>query len=82
MSAFSPEEEAQRGHAKKGKTWRGRRSKGKGPKPDHMAEANKHIEHAKQDPTPKGTTAHLFRALSHLKKAAREAPERPAENAV
>lgn len=57
------------------RTHRGRRSKGKGPKPDHMAQANQHIDKAKADPTPKGTTAHLFRALSSLKRAAKDAPE-------
>lgn len=49
-------------------THRGRRSKGKGPKPDHMNEANQHLDNARKDPTPKGTTAHLFKALSSLKK--------------
>lgn len=72
---FSPEEQAQRGHRAKGKTHRGRRSRGKGPKPDHMAEANQHIQNAHKDPTPKGTTAHLFRALSSLKKAQQATPE-------
>ncbi len=56
-------------HGQKRKTHRGRRSKGKGPKPtDHMAEANQHLENAKKDPTPQGTTAHLFKALSSLKR--------------
>lgn len=53
------------------KTHRGRRSKGHGPKPaqpDAMGEANTHIQNAHKDPTPKGTTAHLFKALSSLKK--------------
>lgn len=79
MSPFSAEEQAQRGHQAKGKTWRGRRSKGKGHKPaaDHMAQANQHLQNAKDDPTPKGTTAHLFRALSSLKKAAQVEPADP-----
>lgn len=57
------------------KTHRGRRSKGKGPKPeqrDHMGEANSHIQNAHKDPTAKGTSAHLFKALSSLKKASKE----------
>lgn len=66
--------DAQQGHKKR--THRGRRSKGKGPKPvesasggdDHMAAANEAIDAARKDPTPKGTTAHLFKALSRLKK--------------
>lgn len=64
------------------KTHRGRRSKGKGPKPDHMAEANQHLENAKKDPTPKGTTAHLFRALGSLKKAQKADASESSENAV
>lgn len=54
------------------KTHRGRRSKGKSAKPDHMAQANQHLQNAHKDPTPQGTTAHLFRALSSLKKASKE----------
>lgn len=67
--------QAQQGHKKK--THRGRRSKGKGPKVDHMAEANKHLTNAKADPTPQGTTAHLFRALSSLKKVPKEPAAEP-----
>lgn len=61
--------DAQQGQ--KRRTHRGRRSRGKGPKPDgadHMAQANAHIDAAHKDPTPKGTTAHLMKALSSLKK--------------
>lgn len=54
------------------KTHRGRRSKGKGPKPDHMGDANQHIQNAHKDPTAKGTSGHLFKALSSLKKAAKD----------
>lgn len=57
------------------RTHRGRRSRGKGPKPDHMAVANEHIQSAHKDPTPHGTTAHLFKALSALKKAKGQSPE-------
>lgn len=73
-SPFSPEEQAQMGQRAKSRTHRGRRSKGKGPKPNHMADANAHIQKAHADPTPQGTTAHLFRALSSLKKAAKAEP--------
>jgi hypothetical protein len=64
--------QAQQGHRRR--THRGRRSRGKGAKPqvdhtDHMAQANAHIRNAHADPTAKGTTAHLFKALSSLKKA-------------
>lgn len=65
-SPFPEYVDAQRAHKKR--THRGRRSRGKGPKPDHMADANAHIDNARKDPTPKGTTAHLFKALSSLKK--------------
>lgn len=64
------------------RTHRGRRSKGKGPKPDHMAQANHHLDNAKKDPTPKGTTAHLFRALSSLKKAAKQDDAEPSGNTL
>lgn len=65
---FAPEEQAQRGH--KAKTHRGRRSKGKGPKPvDHHAQAKTHLANAQQAPTPKAAHGHLFKALSSLKKA-------------
>lgn len=67
-SPFPEYMDAQQGQ--KRRTHRGRRSRGKGPKPagDAMAVANAHIDKARSDPTPKGTTAHLFRALSSLKK--------------
>jgi len=57
--------QAQRGHRR---THRGRRSRGKGPKPNHMAQANAHLKAAHDAPTKKETHAHLFRALSSLKK--------------
>lgn len=68
-SPFPEYMDAQQGHRKR--VHRGRRSRGKGPKPastDHMADANASIDAARKDTTPKGTTAHLFRALSSLKK--------------
>lgn len=69
-SPFPAEMQAQMGHRRK--AHRGHRSRGKGPKPaagtDHMAAANAALKAAHDDPTPKGTMAHLFKALSSLKK--------------
>lgn len=79
MNATSPLPPEQQFRAeRRKKTHRGRRSRGKGPKPstaaagavDHMAEANRHIKAAHADPTKQGTHAHLFRAITALKKAA------------
>jgi hypothetical protein len=53
------------------KTHRGRRSKGKGPKPqghDAHAEAKSHIAAAQKASDPKQAHAHLFKAISALKK--------------
>lgn len=76
-SPFPEYLDAQRGR----RTHRGRRSRGKGPEPsngqpsgdhaDHHAEARAHLEkavEASQGKNPKSATAHLFRALSSLKK--------------
>lgn len=68
-SPFPEYMDAQSGQ--KRRTHRGRRSRGRGPKPssaDHMAEANAHLKNAHDAPTKQATTAHLFRALSSLKK--------------
>lgn len=68
-SPFPAEEQAQRAH--KSKTWRGRRSKGKGAKPpaEHHADAKTHLAKAQAASTPAASTQHLFRALSSLKQA-------------
>jgi hypothetical protein len=60
------------------KTHRGRRSRGKGPKPEtddatpeasnHYADAQSHIKHAHAAPDPMATKRHLFKALTALKK--------------
>lgn len=61
------------------KTHRGRRGKGKGPKPtDHHAEAKTHLANAHQAATPKAATQHLFKALGSLKRAAQAQPEEQA----
>ncbi len=65
-----PEYQQQQFGAKR-KTHRGRRSRGKGPRPtgsDPHAQAKAHIQAAIDAPTPKASTAHLFKALSSLKK--------------
>ena len=81
MSMMPEYMQAQAGHkAKMRKAHRGRRGKGKGPKPtnganpphgepDHMHTANDELQKAKDAPTKQGTMAHVFRALSSLKKA-------------
>lgn len=54
------------------KTHRGRRSRGKGPKPtathDSHAVAQQHIQAAAKAADPKQAHAHLFKAISALKK--------------
>lgn len=55
------------------KTHRGRRGRGFGAKPtedaaDPHAKAQEHITNASASKDPKATTAHLFKALSALKK--------------
>jgi hypothetical protein len=53
------------------KTHRGRRSRGKGPKPEsHQAHAlaKEHIQAAANASDPKQAHAHLFKAISALKK--------------
>lgn len=72
-SPFPEYMDAQRGAKKR--THRGRRSRGKGPAvpassgpADHHAVAKEHIEAAMDAPNPKAATAHLFKALSSLKK--------------
>lgn len=53
-------------------THRGRRSKGKGPKPgqsDHHEEAKGHMANASAARDPQQSRTHLFKALSSLKKA-------------
>lgn len=57
-------------HGQRKRTHRGRRSRGKGPRPteDAHAQAKAHIQAAIDAPTPKASTAHLFKALSSLKK--------------
>lgn len=69
-SPFPEYMDAQRGQ--KRRTHRGRRSRGKGPRStpgsDHHAQAKAHIQAAIDAPTPKASTAHLFKALSSLKK--------------
>jgi hypothetical protein len=53
------------------KTHRGRRSRGKGPKPDgidYHAEAKTHAASASSAKSPDESRAHLMRALSSLKK--------------
>lgn len=74
MDTLPPEQQASIGH--KRKTHRGRRSRGKGAKPsDHHAEAKGHLQAAQQAATPQAAHAHLFRALSSLKKAVKAAPD-------
>lgn len=75
MSVLPPDQQFRAERRKK--THRGRRSRGKGPRlvvstatVDHMAEANKHLKAAEAAPTKKATHAHLFKALTSLKKAA------------
>lgn len=64
-SPFPEYIQAQRGH--KAKTHRGRRSRGKGNHAQHHAEAKQHME-AAMNASPKAAHAHLFKALSSLKK--------------
>lgn len=56
---------------RRSKTHRAGKGRNRPPKPtvDHMAEANAHIQRAHADPTPQGTTKHLFAALGSLKRA-------------
>lgn len=63
-------------HGQKRRTHRAGKGRNRPPKAgtDHMAQANAHIDNARKDPTPQGTTAHLFRALSSLKKAQKAEP--------
>jgi len=49
------------------RTHRGRRSRGNGAA--HHAEAKTHLANAQSASTPKASMAHLFKALSSLKKA-------------
>jgi hypothetical protein len=49
------------------KTHRGRRSRGNGAA--HHAEAKDHLANAQSASIPKASMAHLFKALSSLKKA-------------
>lgn len=80
--------DAQRGH--KAKTHRGRRSKGKGPKPTapktpsaHQAEAQTHIANAAKAPTPAASLGHLFKAVRSMhaaKQASTPAPAQPSDN--
>jgi hypothetical protein len=53
------------------KTWRGRgrRSRGNGGSVNAHAEAKGHLANAQAAATPKASMAHLFKALSSLKKA-------------
>jgi len=55
----------------RGKTHRGRRSKGKSA---HHAAAKTHLANAQAAATPQAATAHLFKALSSLNKAKQSAP--------
>lgn len=66
-SPFPEYMDAQRSH--RARTHRGRRSRGKGPMThnEHHAEAKKHMEAAIKA-SPASAHAHLFRALSSLKK--------------
>lgn len=54
--------------ARKGKTHRGRRSRGKGAK-EHHQDAKDHMAKAQEAKTPEASHAHLFRALSSLNRA-------------
>lgn len=65
-SPFPEYMDAQRGHARKSKTHRGRRAR---KQVDHHAEAKGHLKAAHGAPTPKAAVGHLFRALSSLKRA-------------
>ena len=67
------EQQAQMGHKKR--THRGRRSRGKGAKTDHHADAKAHMAKAQAAPTPHAAHGHLFRALSSLNKAKKAAPD-------
>lgn len=68
---------------RRSKTHRAGKGRNRPQKPaDHMAQANQHIQNAHKDPTPKGTTAHLFKALGALKKAARQEAPPAVGNAV
>ena len=51
------------------KTHRGKRSRGKGPAVNHHEVAKGHLANAQTASTPQAATAHLFKALSSLKKA-------------
>lgn len=73
---FPPEQQAAHGFRAKSRTHRGRRSKGKGPKPtDHHAQAKEHMAAAQQAATPQAAHGHLFRAISALNKAKKVQPD-------
>lgn len=63
------------------KTHRGRRSRGKGAKP-HMETAKEHIALASKESDPHKAHAHLFRAISSINKAKKEAPQEETEIAA
>lgn len=66
--------QAAQGHARKSRTHRGRRSKGKGAKAHHE-DAKTHMANAQAATEPKHAVGHLFKALSSLKKATTLTPE-------
>lgn len=66
--SLSLEEEIGMPSQKRRPTHRGRRGRGKGPKPDAHAEAKQHAQNAANASTPQQSHAHLFKALSALKK--------------
>lgn len=71
-SPFPEYMDAQRGHQRKSKTHRGRRSRKASAA--HHAEAKKHIAKAGAATDPHKAHAHLFRAVSFLNKARKAAP--------